>query len=73
MTSAGTLVAKGRAGPPDRMLAVASAIVYARVRGRQLVVDWRDETYSNEGTNARNARSVRRLERLPIATGGRAW
>ncbi len=73
MTSAGTLVAKGRAGPADRMFAVASAIVYARLRGRQLAVDWRDETYSNDGTNARNARSVRRFARLPNATGGRAW
>ena len=47
-----TLVVKGRAGMGNRILAALTGIVYARASGRRLVVDWRDRTYSDDGTNA---------------------
>ncbi len=46
------LVVKGIAGLGNRILAVLTGILYARLSGRILIVDWRDSTYSHDGSNA---------------------
>lgn len=45
------IVVKGTSGIGNRVFAVATGILYAQLSGRQLVVDWRDGSYSNTGTN----------------------
>lgn len=45
------LCMKGKAGLGNRMLAAISGLLYARLSGRTLVVDWSDFTYSNDGEN----------------------
>jgi hypothetical protein len=42
---------KGRAGLGNRMLSALTALLYARLSGRRLVVDWSDPTYSDDGSN----------------------
>lgn len=34
------------------MLSALTGILYARLSGRRLIIDWRDGVYSNDGTNA---------------------
>jgi hypothetical protein len=46
------LLVKGAAGLGNRILALLTAILYADVSGRRLVVDWTDPVYSDDGTNA---------------------
>jgi hypothetical protein len=46
------LLVKGAAGLGNRMLAVLTAMLYADITGRRLVVDWSDDAYSDDGTNA---------------------
>jgi hypothetical protein len=43
---------KGIAGLGDRMQCVLTGILYARLTGRQVLVDWTDHYYSNDGQNA---------------------
>jgi hypothetical protein len=45
------LVVKGAAGMGNRMLALLSAILYARASGRRLIVDWSDFSYSTDRSN----------------------
>ena len=45
------LVVKGIAGLGNRMLAAMTGILFARLMHRQLIIDWSDFTYSNDGTN----------------------
>lgn len=45
------LLVKGRAGFGNRMLAALTGILYARLSGRRLIVDWSDRTYSPNGSN----------------------
>jgi hypothetical protein len=45
------LLVKGRAGLGNRILAVLTGILYSRLSGRRLVVDWRDAVYSDDGAN----------------------
>ncbi|MCT7970207.1 xyloglucan fucosyltransferase/Nodulation protein Z (NodZ) [Laspinema sp. D1] len=45
------IVVKGTSGIGNRVFAVATGILYAQISGRQLVVDWRDGSYSTTGTN----------------------
>ncbi|MCT7958074.1 nodulation protein NodZ [Laspinema palackyanum] len=45
------IVVKGTSGIGNRVFAVATGILYAQISGRQLVVDWRDGSYSNTGNN----------------------
>ncbi|TVR08108.1 MAG: xyloglucan fucosyltransferase/Nodulation protein Z (NodZ) [Phormidium sp. GEM2.Bin31] len=45
------IVVKGTSGIGNRVFAVATGILYAQLSGRQLVVDWRDGSYSNTGEN----------------------
>ena len=35
----------------NRMLSLLTAVLYARLSGRRVVVDWRDRTYSSDETN----------------------
>jgi hypothetical protein len=45
------LLVKGTAGLGNRILSTLTAILYARLSGRDLVVDWRDPAYSQGGDN----------------------
>lgn len=46
------LLVKGIAGLGNRILAALTGILYARLTGRILIIDWSDRTYSIDGTNA---------------------
>jgi hypothetical protein len=46
------LLVKGIAGLGDRIQGALTGILYARLTGRRLVVDWTDHYYSNDGRNA---------------------
>jgi hypothetical protein len=45
------LVVKGIAGLGNRMLSVLTGILYARLTGRRLIIDWSDPVYSNDRSN----------------------
>jgi hypothetical protein len=45
------LLVKGRAGLGNRILGLLTAILYAGLSHRRLVVDWADRTYSDDGKN----------------------
>lgn len=45
------LLVKGHSGLGNRMLSALNGILYARLTGRRLIVDWRDRMYSNDGSN----------------------
>lgn len=45
------LIVKGIAGLGNRMLAVLNGILYSRLSGRRLIVDWSDDAYSINGSN----------------------
>ncbi len=45
------LIVKGIAGLGNRILAALTGILYARLAGRRLIIDWSDPAYSNSGTN----------------------
>jgi hypothetical protein len=59
------LLVKGKAGMGNRLLAVLGAILYARLTGRGLHVDWSDRAYSNDRSN-----SFPRLFARPTLVGG---
>lgn len=46
------VICKGSAGMGNRILAASTAALYAQIAGRNLVVDWRDGSYSKDGINA---------------------
>jgi nodulation protein Z len=46
------LVVKGIAGLGNRILSALTGILYARLSGRRLIIDWRDPTFSTDGSNA---------------------
>ena len=46
------LVVKGIAGLGNRILSALTGILYARLSGRRLIIDWRDPTFSMDGSNA---------------------
>jgi hypothetical protein len=46
------LLVKGIEGLGNRILCLLTASLYARLSGRKLIVDWRDESYSTAGVNA---------------------
>src|SRR5436190_15007750 len=52
MTNCKYLVVKGKAGLGNRMLFALTGILYARLTDRRAVIDWRDHTYSDDGSNA---------------------
>jgi hypothetical protein len=54
------LLVKGAAGLGNRLFGLLSAILYARLCGRRLLVDWSDDVYSSDGSNA-----IHRLFRSP--------
>ena len=45
------LVIKAKGGMGNRMLCAVTGMVYGELTGRKTVVDWRDWTYSNDGSN----------------------
>ncbi len=46
------LIVKGKAGLGNRSLAFLTGVVYARLTGRELLVDWSDNLYSQNGVNS---------------------
>ncbi len=46
------LIVKGIAGLGNRILSALTGILYTRLTGRRLIIDWTDSTYSNDGSNA---------------------
>jgi hypothetical protein len=46
------LVVKAKGGMGNRMLCAVTGILYGQLTGRKTVIDWRDESYSTDGTNA---------------------
>lgn len=45
------LLVKGAAGLGNRIESLLTAVLYARLAGRKLAVDWSDETFSPDGCN----------------------
>jgi hypothetical protein len=45
------LLVKGIAGLGNRMRCALTGILYARLTGRKLIIDWSDDTYSQDGSN----------------------
>jgi hypothetical protein len=45
------LVVKAKGGMGNRMLCAVTGILYGQLSGRLTIVDWRDRTYSNDGSN----------------------
>jgi hypothetical protein len=45
------LLVKGKGGMGNRMLCAITGILYGQLSGRQTIVDWRDGTYSSDGSN----------------------
>ncbi len=46
------LLVKGRSGLGNRLEVLMGGLVYARLTNREVVVDWRDREYSNDGSDA---------------------
>lgn len=47
----GYVLVKGKAGLGNRMLSAITGILYAMLSRRNLVIDWSDSTYSDDGQN----------------------
>ena len=45
------LVVKAKGGMGNRMLCAVTGIIYGELSGRKTVIDWRDESYSNDRSN----------------------
>ena len=45
------LLVKAKGGMGNRMLCAVTGILYGQLTGRLTVIDWRDATYSNDGSN----------------------
>lgn len=45
------LLVKGFSGLGNRLQALAEAIIYARLSGRELLIDWNDSLYSSDGND----------------------
>jgi hypothetical protein len=52
MSGERVLLVKGRNGLGNRILSALTGILYARLSGRRLVIDWRDPCYGEGGQNA---------------------
>ncbi|MEO0758189.1 MAG: nodulation protein NodZ [Cyanobacteria bacterium J06648_16] len=59
------IVLKGYAGLGNRISALVTAILYAKLSGRTLVVDWRDGFYSSDGSNVFDA--LFQIQNIPTA------
>jgi len=46
------LLVKGIAGLGNRLLCLSTAIIYALLTKRKLIIDWSDKVYTNDGSNA---------------------
>jgi len=46
------VLVKGRAGLGNRILSLLTAVLYARLTRRRLLVDWSDDMYSSDGSNS---------------------
>ena len=48
------LIVKGKEGLGNRIFSALTGIMYARLSGRKLIIDWSDHIYSNNGANVFN-------------------
>jgi hypothetical protein len=46
------LVVKAKGGMGNRILCAITGIIYGQLTGRKTIVDWRDLSYSNDGSNS---------------------
>ncbi len=46
------VLCKGTSGMGNRILAACTALLYGEIANRKVVIDWRDESYSETGENA---------------------
>jgi len=46
------VLVKAKGGMGNRMLCATTGLLYGELTGRKTVVDWRDASYSNDGTNS---------------------
>lgn len=46
------LLVKAKGGMGNRMLCAVTGILYGQLMGRQTIIDWRDGSYSNDGSNS---------------------
>jgi hypothetical protein len=51
MSQSKLVLVKGRAGLGNRMLSAVTGLVYARLSGRRLLVDWSDGVYTDDRSN----------------------
>jgi hypothetical protein len=45
------LVVKAKGGMGNRMLCAVTGILYGQLTGRKTIIDWRDRSYSDDGSN----------------------
>jgi len=45
------LVVKAKGGMGNRMLCAVTGVLYGQVTGKKTIIDWRDGSYSNDGSN----------------------
>lgn len=73
----GVVLVKGAAGLGNRLLSLLSAILYAKLAGRGVVVDWRDGLYAEPGVDAFpllfRSSVVSICERDPLAGSVSPW
>ena len=71
MTHNKFLLVKGSSGLGNRILCALTGILYARLAGRRLVIDWSDEIYSNGESNVFHSffqcSSCRPTDEMPVA------
>lgn len=48
------VLVKAKGGMGNRMLCALTGLLYGQLAGRKVIVDWRDQAYSNDGTNSFN-------------------
>ncbi|MCK5174483.1 MAG: hypothetical protein KAR47_13900, partial [Planctomycetes bacterium] len=50
-TASKYLIVKGKGGMGNRMLCAVTGMLYGALTGRRTIIDWRDESYSTDGSN----------------------
>jgi len=46
------VLVKAKGGMGNRMLCALTGLLYGQLTGRKVIVDWRDQAYSKDGTNS---------------------
>lgn len=71
------VLVKGTHGMGNRIYSLLSALLYSKLAGRKLVVDWRDGYYADRGTNSFpllfRSSSAAALEPIPASASVAPW